>query len=844
MAAPSNNPLSVYYHTHWDREWYLPFRSYQVRLAEVVDEVLERLETNALPCFMLDGQTVVLEDYLELRPENEGRLRALIADGRLSIGPWYVAPDEFLISGESIIRNLQRGLAMSRAWGCDQFTGYLPDTFGHSADMPAILNGFGLTSAIAWRGLNPKKSLLNWASPGGESVRLLHLTEGYFQMQLDDWEATPEQRLTALLGTVEKLRAASLPGAPILLPQGADHMGPTPAEGRTALREAFPDLNETTPEKFMANLNGLSGLETLTGELTDNSAAFLLPGVYSARMYLKQANRKLEHRLTHQVEPLLAMAQTLLPQGQRPRYAKQELDLAWKTLILNHPHDSICGCSVDEVHRENEVRFDQVQELTDAITDRAEHALSALGAGNEWVVVNTGDRPYTGLVPVVEDLDATDATGAWMQVETEGWVLEDSFQNNVHRIPMAHAKRWRREGLIHVAGVPAHGVQVLPKHHQPAVSPVIAEERTLENETLRVTVQADGSLTILEKRTGKAHAGLGMLSMRSDEGDSYNSDPIPGETLLRARLLSCRADGEANLLGRLRMELAFDGAEFAGLQFAMLLTLRVDAPWLEIEILFGEDFPPAHKIQLLFPTAGPIETVQAESHFSLVNRCYDPAYDLAAQTPAGKMKEHVSGSGPIQRFMSVNGQSLMTEGLAEYDVLGPTLGITLLRTFSMLSAENLRTRGAPAGPPLETLEGTYQQRGLQAARLAWLPTPDEASDLYEQAGRFYGTVWGFSGKRETGASAPAPQSLVRWDNLDVIASACHWLPGKTGEPDGLLLRLVNLSDQDQVVTLETGFKSQSLHLADLTNRPTAELPAPTLTLPARRFQSLCWIGVE
>src|SRR5689334_15861511 len=114
-SVSSQSPVSAYYHTHWDREWYLPFRAYQVRLATVVDEILERLETNVLPCFMLDGQTVVLEDYLELRPENRQRLKQLVQEGRLSIGPWYVMPDEFLVSGESLIRNLVRGIQESRA---------------------------------------------------------------------------------------------------------------------------------------------------------------------------------------------------------------------------------------------------------------------------------------------------------------------------------------------------------------------------------------------------------------------------------------------------------------------------------------------------------------------------------------------------------------------------------------------------------------------------------------------------------------------------------------------------------------------------------------------------------
>lgn len=820
--------LAVYYHTHWDREWYMPFRAYQVRLAEVVDEILERLESDALPCFMLDGQTVVLEDYLELRPENRGRLEALVHAGRLSIGPWFVAPDEFLVSGESLIRNLARGIRTADAWGCRQFTGYLPDTFGHAADMPMLLTKLGIDSAIVWRGVNPRQSLFWWQSPNGDRVRTLHLTEGYFQMMLDDWELGPEERQTALCNTVARLQAVCPAGAPVLLPQGADHLGPTPVEGRRMLQACYPGLWETTPEKFMASLNGLDGLETIAGELTDNSAAFLLPGVYSARLYLKQANRRLEHALTRRLEPLLAMTQGF---GGDVRHPAHELDTAWKTLNLNHPHDSICGCSVDEVHRENEVRFDQVRELSDALQARAEAALSDVGGQQDWVIFNTGDRPYTGVVPVVEDLAAEDAP-LYLQPARRHWVLDEAHLSDPHRIPMAHLKKYRREGWIWVQDIPPFGMKVVKKGTTADIVSVSVTATSLENEFLAVTVAPDGTVSIRDKRTGAVHAGTLFYRGWQDEGDSYNVDPVQDPVLAEYE----GSEGVVHagpLVGELRLIHRFPAQDLLLLQTAMATHLRLTAgsPVLEINIAPGLPLPVMHVIQLGFRTPRPVDAVQAEGHFNIVTRRYDPDYRLRDQPPAGKMKEHKTNTGPIQRFVSANGQSWITEGLTEYEVAGDCLYITILRTFNMLSRENLGTRGAPAGPPLVTVEGMYLHRPSAHSRLAWLPTPENPAELYAEASRFYGDVWGVSGTgSRTGEEA---KSLIHWDNPTVVSSACYWRPG-----EGLFLRLVNPTDQPQTLTLHPGFANAGLAEVDFLERPLATLPEPRLTLPPYDVKTL------
>ncbi len=190
------NTYHVIPHTHWDREWYLSFDHFRVRLVQMLDDLLEILdERPEFKSFTLDGQTVVLDDYLEIKPANRDKIIKYVKEGRLFIGPWYILPDEFLVSGESTIRNLTRGREMAHAFGASMDVGYIPDSFGHIAQMPQILKGFGIDLAIVWRGFGGEpdqvSSEYRWKSPDGTIVLMEHLSDvgysaGYFNSTDED----------------------------------------------------------------------------------------------------------------------------------------------------------------------------------------------------------------------------------------------------------------------------------------------------------------------------------------------------------------------------------------------------------------------------------------------------------------------------------------------------------------------------------------------------------------------------------------------------------------------------------------------------------------------------------
>ena len=360
-------------HTHWDREWYQTFQQFRMRLVRAVDRVLEVLDHDpAFSYFMLDGQTIVLEDYLEVRPENKERLQTYARSGRLQIGPWYLQPDEFLVDGESLIRNLLLGAQMGESYGGVMKVGYVPDTFGHIAQLPQILQGFGIDNAIFWRGVGDEvsESEFWWDAPDGSRVLVVHLADPVGYSNARDLPLKVKDFLTRLNVMEEALLPKSTTGI-LLLMNGSDHLEPQAglpaviAQANQALQDAHLTIG-TLPQYIDAIKRANPSLAAFRGEWRSSQIAPLLPGVLSSRIWIKQRNAAGEHLLARVAEPLSAWAWAL---GES--YPAGFLRVAWRHLLHNQPHDSICGCSIDQVHREMGSRFDQSQQIAEGLIETA-----------------------------------------------------------------------------------------------------------------------------------------------------------------------------------------------------------------------------------------------------------------------------------------------------------------------------------------------------------------------------------------------------------------------------------------------------------------------------------------
>ncbi|MBE3559565.1 MAG: hypothetical protein IMW89_10100 [Ktedonobacteraceae bacterium] len=478
MAAQLH--IMIVPHTHWDREWYQTFQQFRIRLVRAVDKLLDILERDAnYRYFMLDGQTIILDDYIEARPEQAERLMHFIRSKRILVGPWYIQPDEFLVSGESLIRNLQRGLRQAREAGNPMHIGYVPDTFGHIAQLPQILRGFNIDNAVFWRGVGDeaRQSEFYWQAPDGSRVLVIHLADPLGYSNARQLPLAPQE----FIARVELLAANLLGKAStdtLLFMNGSDHLEPQdglPAAIEAANKQlahldprheelllAASQRNQrnqqirhngwkkhydsivleigTLPQYIERVRQQYNDFETLRGEMRSSRYSPLLPAVLSTRMWIKQQNTAAEHLLTNWVEPLTAWAALL-----NVPYPRGLVDLAWRYLLQNQPHDSICGCSIDQVHRENRVRFAQCQQIGESLLAQSMQQITAhIDTRAPFPTSHVTYRPLPLIVFNPAPGPRTEAVQAVVQ-------LPGALHNAVvvdergEQVPYRVAHRWRQE---------------------------------------------------------------------------------------------------------------------------------------------------------------------------------------------------------------------------------------------------------------------------------------------------------------------------------------------------------------------------------------------------------------
>jgi alpha-mannosidase len=383
-------------HTHWDREWYQPFDQFLQRLVEMMDHLIEVLDGDERFHFHLDGQAAMIDDYLDVRPEREADIKRLAAAGRLSVGPWYTQMDEFLVSGESHLRNLERGrrrafeLSGSAEPVDGPAFGYLPDQFGHIGQMPQILRSAGIERAVVWRGVPAAidRTAFRWESPDGSAVVTEYLAFGYSLGWEFAHQHDAEGIARALRGTFDLVRPFAVEDR-VLVTVGADHaipqadLAPLLDDGA---RMAGVAARFGSIASYLADAP-TDGLPVWRGELRSASRAHLLPNVYSSRVHQKRERARLEALVERYAEPLAA----LIPGAAWPQV---ELDRIWRLLLWNGAHDSVCGCSVDQVARDVDDRYREVRRLAEGIAEGSLAMLARAVDGRPGDVVWFNPSPF------------------------------------------------------------------------------------------------------------------------------------------------------------------------------------------------------------------------------------------------------------------------------------------------------------------------------------------------------------------------------------------------------------------------------------------------------------------
>src|SRR6476661_7534932 len=369
-------------HTHWDREWYEPFQRFRLRLVDLMDDVVARAEAEPDFRFTMDGQMAAVDDYLEVRPEQTEAVRALVARGQLAIGPWRVLMDEFLCSGETMIRNLEMGWADAARLGPVMPIGYLPDMFGHCAQMPQLLRHIGIEQAVVWRGVPAEVDSHEfwWRSPDGTGIRTEFLANSYGNAADVFGSGAASERLATRLATQSQWYAGDF-----LAMYGTDHAAPLPSlMSEVAQVDSDPDgprIRVATLTEYLAEpRHPREALRVVDGELRSHARANILPGVLSVRWQLKEAMERTERLLTRYAEPFAALHLQTLP--------AHYLAMAWRRVIDSSCHDSVTGCGVDETAVQVLARLQEGEHAAQAVRDRALTAAEALSPAGSVVVAN------------------------------------------------------------------------------------------------------------------------------------------------------------------------------------------------------------------------------------------------------------------------------------------------------------------------------------------------------------------------------------------------------------------------------------------------------------------------
>ena len=594
--------LYVISETHWDREWYNDFQEYRARLVRMVDELIETLETvPEYKYFHFDGQTIVIEDYLKIRPENRERLMKLIKDGKLIVGPWYVMPDLFLISGESLVRNLQKGFALSREYGAEPLNcGYIVDMFGQSNQFPQILKGFNIDNAIffrgigdypkdafIWKGKDGTKVTVHKLDPGGSYGNFFFAARHHFKGGAINY-AEQVEFFKNFLNYCEE-RAT---GDVFIMFDGIDHIDIEPNLPKIIknLKDNIPDIEivHSNYDTFRKAFNEQNlSLETLEGCFHNAGKKgmnnIVLKNVLSSHVELKQANDKCETMLTKVTEPLNAAIKqfrTLGILGGNENEIKGReafLKEAWEFLIKNHPHDSICGCSNSDVHLDNACRFRQTESIAKTLNKNMRELLAAAtdttGKGEDGAIIlyNPTSKKLTGVnvfdIPFPLDnegrITVYDASGnevRYQRLSNKEW---HDFDYSVRKmVDLPGYDLWT---VAIETEVEAGGYAVLTFDNKKVVTPKYGDyndyvefyppvafdgsmktaPRTFDTGKITVTFEADGTLTVLENDSKKEYRGVLMFEDTGDKGDGWSyKKPLMDETYLSGNAeVSVLSDG-------------------------------------------------------------------------------------------------------------------------------------------------------------------------------------------------------------------------------------------------------------------------------------------------------------
>ena len=857
-----------------------------MRMVDMLELTLDILDSREdFRAFTLDGQAVLLEDHLEMRPEDEERVRRHVHADRLQVGPFYVLADGFLTSPEMLVRNLLIGQEVARRFGPPMRVGYLPDQFGSPAQYPQILAGFGIDAVVVWRGVDAERSEFWWQAPDGTKALAIWLAvEGY--CNANTLMASPHLFAEHMAPVFARMRRfATTPF--LLVMAGCDHMSPRiDLADHLARLNGDPDasvrLEQGTLAEHVARVRSLAPqLPIMRGDFRSGRYAHVLPSVASTRMYLKQESFRTAILLERTAEPLAALAWRY---GER--YPQSPLTYAWKLLLHNCPHDSLPGCSTDRVHRDMMSRYAAAQDVAGDLAHRAAAALAVrvgepdpkgnvtflaynvlprarrehvrqrvhfLEPGAEFHVRDTSGRPVSSQV-LARRPTKIEFSARFEQFDKEGRDEPVTLAiDHAERAGILAGRRWREwhgeeVELLFDAELPACGYATFsvasgPAREIPRTDLRFGEDWA-ENDRVRLEVHADGTFDVTDKRTGVRHAGLGALESGGDRGDEYTFCAPEEDTVATTRGLRgeirrvesgpLRATFEITLGWSLPARLDPARLRRSGERRVMPITTRISlgATRARVEVRTELDNTVEdHRLRAIFPVAARADLSHAGGQFSVDAR----PIDVSPDPP--DVAEPSQPTWAHRAFVDVYdervGLAVYDRGITEYQVRRPAgedarsaeICLTLLRCVGYLSRGDLRTRPGEAGGTIPTPEA--QCPGRHAFEYAVLPHAGDwlSAGVHQDVESYITPVR--SGPVAK-AIRPRLSREIELGPEELVFTALK----RSEDGDALVVRAFNVADRAVTARLVLGWDPQSVAVADL-----AERTGPALVRRAGAYET-------
>jgi alpha-mannosidase len=892
MAKPLE--IHVISNTHWDREWLFNFQETRMLLVEFFDRLIGILDKHEdYKAFLLDAQTVPLEDYLEVRPEKRGKLEEFVKAGRLHVGPWYTDPECFCVGGESLVRNMTYGHKVAREFGNVMKVGYTPFSYGQNSQMPQIYAGFGIDAMLFYHGVSHEEVPNEYWFEGADGTRILasqlssmarynyyyhvyrpakygtaigdrmyqwpqggspfhlcsesHAPEHHILLD-PKWEYNKER----LLEGVKKLRhmeeacgttrvAAFMMGHDSSM---ADELELLALEDAQEVAGKDKIIHSTLPDYIERVKKQVKDLRVLKGERRTPKPMpvtyHLYSDVLSSRTRMKRLNTHAEHALQRWAEPFAALAWQL-----GAEYPQSLLDMAWKTLLKCHAHDSIAGSGIDEIEKDMWYRLRQVVNISDGLKLRAlQHMQARIDnsdlAPDDMVltVFNPSAQPRTEVVTAVVDLPRTSGIKEF-QLEQDGVKKPLDVQ--------AHSRKPHHAIVNHTGDAPAMmACERVTVHFEAREVPalgyttfrvdrtgtfrrgsMVTGTNSMENEHLRVAIDDDGTFTVTHKATGTefddlhsfedcGEGGMAWMHIRlaNDEVVSSVGCPVTVSLVEDGPFLTAfridyrmmipaglddngsdpwqRLDGIGNNAKRT--------AKKVELLVSSTLTLRKDAKALEVTTRF-DNVADNHRLRIMFPTNRKGDTCHVETAFDVVER----------ETAFGKDSPWEGSVGvtfPMQRFVDVSdgkvGLAIINDGLREYEVTQTperAIAMTLMRAYEV----NLTTVSHRWDPHpemrLSQAQGEHEFRYLVYPHAGtW-----EKADLYSQVEQVVAPLEPAQAGPHKG-DLPKSNSFLRVEGTNIVLSALK----RAEDGQGIVVRLFNPSTRKQTAKITCAQKIASV----------------------------------